>query len=424
MKQKYKDINDFILDLHKEPVKQLLIDMGYITEEEFNGSKICCKFHEDDHTPSLQITDFFFKCYSCGAKGDIIQFVQLKDNLIFIEAIYKIADFLNVDLENTNLSQLKSLSSDLKKEWDMYIKDFNIVCTKTDEMSKHIRKQGQSFFPQQVGYDKKINYLVLPFTSKSGGILGFTKRKMNEKHDGPKWIHSNSKDTLISNCSNIFNLNLAYEHMKKNHNEAIFAEGPRDVAAFQKAGFLNTFAICGTGNFSLKVWEVLSPIEKIIMGMDGDEPGKEANINNLITIAKIYPIALLKTYIIDITKDEDPASISQEDLKKCMDNKVLGLDWIMNNANDIRIRDFYANCNSEIVKPRIINSLSKAKNFNYLQAQEWFSINEGKHKSKQDISYKDRLLSTVGMCSDPNIEPLNIPEDQANRILKLRFNIQ
>lgn len=53
-----------------------------------NGKyKSCCPFH-DDRTPSLSIRDDIglFYCFGCGAKGDVIEYVKLREGVDFNQA--------------------------------------------------------------------------------------------------------------------------------------------------------------------------------------------------------------------------------------------------------------------------------------------------------------------------------------------------
>lgn len=47
---------------------------------------ICCPFHQGDRTPSLKVYDRDFHCHSCGAHGDIFDFVMQMDDISFKEA--------------------------------------------------------------------------------------------------------------------------------------------------------------------------------------------------------------------------------------------------------------------------------------------------------------------------------------------------
>ena len=53
--------------------------------------KACCPFHEEK-TPSFVVNEShqFFKCFGCGASGDVIKFIEMYDNCNFKEALAKL----------------------------------------------------------------------------------------------------------------------------------------------------------------------------------------------------------------------------------------------------------------------------------------------------------------------------------------------
>jgi len=58
-----------------------------------------CPFH-DDHRPSMYVnsTKQIFKCFACGAGGDVFKFVQLRENLTFPQAIQRLAERAGIKL--------------------------------------------------------------------------------------------------------------------------------------------------------------------------------------------------------------------------------------------------------------------------------------------------------------------------------------
>jgi len=47
-----------------------------------------CPFHAD-HRPSMNVSSVkqIFKCFACGAGGDVFKFVQMRENLTFPQAV-------------------------------------------------------------------------------------------------------------------------------------------------------------------------------------------------------------------------------------------------------------------------------------------------------------------------------------------------
>ena len=56
----------------------------------------CCSFHNDRH-PSLKLNEDYFFCFSCGAKGDVIDLVARLFDLSSYEAAQKLAADFGLD---------------------------------------------------------------------------------------------------------------------------------------------------------------------------------------------------------------------------------------------------------------------------------------------------------------------------------------
>ncbi|UCG48245.1 MAG: hypothetical protein JSU94_00425, partial [Phycisphaerales bacterium] len=59
-----------------------------------------CPFH-DDHRPSFNVSPVkqIFKCFACGAGGDVFKFVQMRENLSFVQAIERLAERAGIKLK-------------------------------------------------------------------------------------------------------------------------------------------------------------------------------------------------------------------------------------------------------------------------------------------------------------------------------------
>ena len=58
-----------------------------------------CPFH-DDHKPSMQVAPAkqIFKCFSCGAGGDVFAFIQKYHSMEFREALEYLAERAGIEL--------------------------------------------------------------------------------------------------------------------------------------------------------------------------------------------------------------------------------------------------------------------------------------------------------------------------------------
>ena len=64
------------------------------------NNKAICPFH-DDNKPSLSIKPEMqiFKCFTCEAKGGVIQFIRLKESINYPQAIETLANMYNIVIE-------------------------------------------------------------------------------------------------------------------------------------------------------------------------------------------------------------------------------------------------------------------------------------------------------------------------------------
>lgn len=75
-----------------------------------------CPFH-DDHDPSLTISPDkqIFKCFVCGTGGNVFTFVQKYEQISFLEAVYKVAQYTGIPLDESILRQNQRVEADPKK---------------------------------------------------------------------------------------------------------------------------------------------------------------------------------------------------------------------------------------------------------------------------------------------------------------------
>lgn len=72
---------DMIVRAREYPITELV---------KSNRGTALCPFHSDKH-PSMDVRKNFYHCYSCGASGDIIDFVMKRDGLSFKAAVHRLA---------------------------------------------------------------------------------------------------------------------------------------------------------------------------------------------------------------------------------------------------------------------------------------------------------------------------------------------
>ena len=424
MKKEYNSFESFKDDLNKEfTFKEIAVLCGWLTEEEVVGQLCKCKFHEE-RTGSMQIGDHFFKCWSakCGEKGDIFTFGEKIENCSFIEIANQIATNIGCHLKIKNgyaSDEISKKKKEMSTLWEKYKKDYLDNCKTNPEMVK----EGNRYFPFDVGYDKIENRVVLAFM-KNGEPLGFTKRRIGDGNTS-KWKHSNIEHSLTGLVNQIFNIDSLRKFEK-----AYIVEGPGDVASMTRSGYINTICCCGTSNISEKVLQRLTAerIYCLTLVTDGDEPGIGARHVWCKEIIKFDYFLALNSFVGIIPYGKDPGSCNKEELDNMEETKLRLIDYFVQNITIDQIFEIFKDkgFNKNPIKKLLIAEFGNRESLDFEDAK---AVIENRCHSKvldsseQEDLYICQLKSTAGIgdygLRYDKIDSLT-PE-RAMKILKLRY---
>jgi len=280
------------------------------------GFKSICPFHNDTH-PSMKISPVkrIFKCFSCGAGGNVIQFVQKYEQIPFNDAVAKLAKRIGIEIDlnnDPNYEQKKKLYNVLKESAEFYnfyllnseegqnalkyLKDRGITLDIIEHFSIGLAPNELNFLHQALdnqsiplidqvesGMVRKNNdeavdsfrkRIMFPLKDVQGHIVGFSGR-IYEVGDGrPKYVNSN--ENLIFHKSDVlYNLTDALEDIRTNKTVYIF-EGFMDVIASFKSGVTNCVATMGTALTRQHIKLLQQYADRIVLCFDGDRAGIEA----------------------------------------------------------------------------------------------------------------------------------------------------
>ena len=213
-----------------------------------------CPFH-NDHAPSMSVSKEkgIFKCFSCGATGNVFKFVADFENIGFVQAVKRVAEKIGMNLKSdipiktetkhqkecqimelsTLFFQNNLLTSEGERAMrylksrglnETIVKEFQIGLA-LDKNSLyqllHQKKyQDQLLFNlgliNQNGlnfYDVFKNRIMFPIHNINGEPVGFTGRIYLPTSPPPKYL--NSKETIIFKKGNIlFNYHRAKDAVR------------------------------------------------------------------------------------------------------------------------------------------------------------------------------------------------------------------
>ncbi|SUW00036.1 DNA primase [Brachyspira pilosicoli] len=315
-----------------------------------------CPFHKDgqEANPSMSVDDSkgIYKCFTCGAKGNVFTYLKEKEAMDFKEAVKYLGNRFSIDtsnffsqknkhkdqvfveskrinkiacnffgknllLKNNNgeyfykeaidyLKKRKIPFSIIKEfkigyappSWNALIKALNENNISTNNINAlglaSISKNNPNHF-----YDTFINRIMFPIINEKEEIIGFGGRSIDGKE--PKYL--NSKESLIfKKKSALYGINIAKTHIMKK-DEVILVEGYMDTIACHKMNIKNVVGSLGTAITEEHAKEIKKYTNNVVLALDNDEAGQKATKMAILTLLKFD--LKLTILLIETTKDLD-----------------------------------------------------------------------------------------------------------------------
>ena len=299
-----------------------------------------CPFH-DDHAPSMSVSETkqIYKCFSCGATGNVFNFVMDYEHISFIEAVGKIASKTGIDLnfttkdkhkKNSNLYDIYELTnklfqnnintkqgaeaiSYLKKRNinEELIKEFGIGLSlnKHDILTNLLLKKGYSYEEQlksglvvknDYGYqDIYFNRIMFPLEDMFGRVVGFSGRRYD---DVKEYKYINTMETEIFKKGEILYNYYRAKDIARRKQQIIVMEGFMDVIRAHSIGVKNVVATMGTALTKENVNNIKRMAKEVILCFDGDSAGFKATMSAI----KEFEQANVIPKIVLLSDDLDP----------------------------------------------------------------------------------------------------------------------
>jgi DNA primase len=271
-----------------------------------------CPFHED-RNPSFTVNPEMgrYRCWSCGASGDIFNWVMETQRVDFAEALSILADqagvtltkrtrtepgvkakqesimaraqaFFVEQLKATSLAQEycanRGLTGEVIAKWGLgYSPTSGEALVSMCQKSKISLTEAAELFLVKIDErdacrDQFRGRLMIPIRSESGKVIAFGGRIIGDGQ--PKYI--NSSDTPLFHKSHVlFGLDQAKEAILKQE-YAVLVEGYMDVIACHRAGVESAVASLGTSLTEEQVKILKRWCRLVVVFYDRDEAGQKA----------------------------------------------------------------------------------------------------------------------------------------------------
>jgi DNA primase len=311
-----------------------------------------CPFHAEK-TPSFHVhpDKGFFKCFGCGAGGDVITFAQLHENLTFPDAKRMLAQRAGVELEPQNPQaararnereaiyeanriavafferMLREAAGAKARAYcenrglsEATIEKFHLGYA-PDEWEGLARELAQnnveSVLAEKAGllkrgergyYDFYRDRLIVPTYSTTGEAIAFGGRLL---HDGePKYINT-MRTPVYEKGQHLFALNVA-RRAASHDRTLIVVEGYLDCIALHQAGFENAVAALGTSFTQDQAKELRKYADGIFLCFDADSAGNAAAAKAIETAAQVIEHAGSGVRIVELPDGSDPDGFVRE----------------------------------------------------------------------------------------------------------------
>jgi len=219
-----------------------------------------CPFH-NEKTPSFNVqkNKNRFKCFGCGKSGDAIDFVALKENFGFVDAVKSVASIMNFELEGESKAivipqpRLEKLSKEFIDNFE------NVRKVSNNTLLRFNVTEAIEWMPKA---QKEIKVVCFNYM-RDGEVVNIKFRGKN-------------KDMKLAKDAELIFYNL---DAIKDEKECVIVEGEIDAMSMYEAGIYNCVSVPNGANTNLKYidncYEHFLNKEKIIIATDNDEAGRK-----------------------------------------------------------------------------------------------------------------------------------------------------
>ena len=368
-----------------------------------------CPFH-DDHSPSMSVSKDkqIYKCFVCGATGNVFNFVENYLGISFLEAVKIVADkvgetfTIRENREDTRLKKYYDImdlatllyqnnlrtkeGADARKYLqdrgitEEIIKDFQIGLSlpSNNQLNELLKSKGISEKDMSdlglIGngengiFDLFRNRIMFPLFSPSGKVNGYSAR-IYHGEDASKYI--NTRETILfKKRENLYNYHLASQYARK-EKYIVICEGQMDAIRIYSIGVKNVVATMGTALAKEQI-DLLKKLGcKVIVTMDADSAGELATVN----IGRTLMQAGIDIAVVRLTGKKDPdeyiltygATAFKENLRSPMSYLDFMNNYLRKNknlANPVELTNYInetinllADLNDELLSEVTINKL-------------------------------------------------------------------
>jgi DNA primase len=453
--QKIKDVAD-IVELVSEIIPVKRSGASYVA---------VCPFHSDTR-PSMHISSAkgIYKCFSCGAGGDVFKFWQDYYQKDFKETLKDLAEKYGIELNYTEPEKQKdnnlkiqmhliaeeyynnllqaSLSAQKARDYlnergftsatianfklgyspeeDDWQKLIKILKEKLQVSNELIESAGLAIKSSKNDsfFDRFRGRLMIPIHDERSRPIGFGARVLpgSKDENGAKYINSPETD-IYHKGSTLFGLDLAKASIRK-ENAVILVEGFFDLISLHQAGITNVVANQGTALTSRQIKQLakFTEAKRIYLCFDSDQAGQNASDKACELIAEVLENFDYELRIIKVPGQKDPDEFIKTNGKDAFRELVRNAPLYIDHKIDSAVQELAQNPSaSPFEKNKKLKEL--VKYLSYLNSRilvnEYQKIIAYKLKLSEDLVYSETNQLLKQLKSEKNSNPYQAPQKKA-----------
>jgi len=277
-----------------------------------------CPFH-NEKTPSFSVHagHQFYKCFGCGASGDVLKFVMEFEHVSFPEAMKLLAERNGIPMPKRAEyadadTRLRAAAFQMQELAEEHFRE-QFASPAGAEARRYLEKRGvppevsaqfglgyaersgrtllrilekQGFTAEQMEnsgllgrrengsfYDRFRNRLMFPIHSESGKVIAFGGRALDPA-DEPKYLNS-GESPIYKKSGVLYNLHRAKDGIRR-ADRSVLVEGYMDAIGVFASGVREVVASCGTSLTANQVQALRKHSDKIVVNFDPDAAGASA----------------------------------------------------------------------------------------------------------------------------------------------------
>ena len=374
-----------------------------------------CPFHTEK-TPSFNVNPELqiYRCFGCGAGGNIFKFVQEMDRVSFPEAVSFLARRCGVEIPEGEARRRDGQAADkifqanewaaryyhylLRRKEGLRALDYLHNRGLSDEVidrfylgyapaggralleragrrghTPELLEKAGLALPSRTGrghYDRFRDRVMFPIANLSRRSIGFGARAL-KPGDEPKYL--NSPETAVYHKGSVlYGLNWTRKEIVS-RDCAIVVEGYMDLLALAQAGIGNVVASSGTALTEQQCRTLGRYARRVVLVFDGDAAGSAAAMNGL----EVLIGAGLDAQVVSLPGEDDPDSFVRregtERLEQLVERAQTALDFYIGRLSsefDLstmagktraieRVVPLVANCNDSVVRDLMLRQVAQ-----------------------------------------------------------------